>query len=266
MKLLYYIGGDFNINLMKKDTVKIVKNFTDLTYYRLGCIPLISKPTRITAETSTLLDHMYTNNVSGFNKSDILVDDISDHLPVMVSCNLNIPKYVSDDSYIRDSKGFIMENFLEDLAAELQSLGLVTSDNIDQFTEQFVFLFQNTLNKHAPLRKRSRKEKKMQMKPCISKGILKSIQVKNTLHKRAIKDNTGVVWNQYKKYRNKLTHIKEFAKRQYFQSQVENSKHDVKMLWKTINQIVSLKNHAITMSFPTKYMQQRINQLKNHRQ
>ena len=55
--------------------------------YSLGCIPLITHPTRITTTSSTLLDHVYTNNVVGESKSFILVD-VSDHLPVIMCSNL----------------------------------------------------------------------------------------------------------------------------------------------------------------------------------
>ena len=41
---------------------------------------------------STLLDHVYTNNVVGEHKSFILVEDVSDHLPVMVYFNLSLRK------------------------------------------------------------------------------------------------------------------------------------------------------------------------------
>ena len=90
-KLMYYIGGDFNADLLKSNSDINIKDFMNLTY-SLGCIPLITHPTRITTTSSTLLDHVYTNNVVGEHKSFILVEDVSDHLPVMVCSNLSMPK------------------------------------------------------------------------------------------------------------------------------------------------------------------------------
>ena len=49
-------------------------------------------------------------------------------------------------------------------------------------------------------------------------------------------------WAQHKLCRNKLTHIKEYAKRLYIQNLVNNNKRDTSSLWKTINKITSLKN------------------------
>ena len=59
----------------------------------LGYLPLITKATRITYHTSTLIDHIYTNTPGKVIKSGI-----SDHLPIF--CTLaktmpssNEPKY-----------------------------------------------------------------------------------------------------------------------------------------------------------------------------
>jgi len=54
---------------------------TSLTY-SLGCIPLITHPTRITVNIASLIDHVYTNNVKGIDNSFILVSDMGDHFPI----------------------------------------------------------------------------------------------------------------------------------------------------------------------------------------
>ena len=101
---MYYIGGDFNADLLKSNSDINIKDFMNLAY-SLGCIPLITHPTRITTTSSTLLDHVYTNNVVGEHKSFILVEDVSDHLPVMVCSNLSLPKSEkSTVTLIRDTK------------------------------------------------------------------------------------------------------------------------------------------------------------------
>jgi len=42
----------------------------------------IDKPTRITKHSTTLIDHIYTNDVKHSFVSDIIIDDLSDHLPI----------------------------------------------------------------------------------------------------------------------------------------------------------------------------------------
>ena len=73
--------------------------------YSLECIPLITQPTRVTSTSTALIDHMYTNNGVDAGKSFVLVSDMSDHFPVIVTSNLNLPKHdKSEISYVRDTR------------------------------------------------------------------------------------------------------------------------------------------------------------------
>ena len=239
---MYYIGGVFNADLLKSNSDTNIKDFMNLTY-SLGCITLITHPTRITTTSSTLLDHVYTNNALGEHKSFILVEDVSDHLPVMVCSNLSLPKSEkSTVTLIRDTKNFDVEKFLDKLTEGMELLGDIKEECIDNYSEKFIDIFHKTLNIHAPLWKQNRKETKLKSKPWLSRGILKSIQQKNLLYKRALKLNDSNTWAQYKVYRNKLTHIKEYAKRLYVKNLVNDNKCDTSSLWKIINKVIHLKN------------------------
>ena len=52
----------------------------------LGSIPCIDKPTRITSFSNTLIDTIYTNNIHHSINSGLLINDITDHLPVFIIC------------------------------------------------------------------------------------------------------------------------------------------------------------------------------------
>ena len=43
---------------------------------------MITRPTRITSHTATLLDNIFANKFFDHSRSDLLITDISDHLPV----------------------------------------------------------------------------------------------------------------------------------------------------------------------------------------
>ena len=51
----------------------------------LGYMPPITKATRITDHTATLIDHIYTNVPKKITKAGICLADITDHLPVFYS-------------------------------------------------------------------------------------------------------------------------------------------------------------------------------------
>ena len=134
--------------------------------YSLGAIPLITHPTWVTDNSSSQLDLVYTNNISGETHSYILLDDISDHMPVIVGSDVALKhpnKY--EASYERDTKNFEAELFLEELSKSLHLLGEtnlpINSNEIDIYTDKFIHIFKLILDKHPPLRKRSRKELKL---------------------------------------------------------------------------------------------------------
>ena len=78
-----YPLGDLNINLLRHEVHRQTADFLDIMYSN-GFIHLINRPTRGTAETATVIDHIYSNDLNATRKTiqGILVTDITDHNPV----------------------------------------------------------------------------------------------------------------------------------------------------------------------------------------
>ena len=76
-----FICGDFNLDILKHNSNHATKYFLD-TMYSLGLYPLIDRPSRITNHSSTLIDNIFTNAKEYNNVRRLLVNDITDHLPI----------------------------------------------------------------------------------------------------------------------------------------------------------------------------------------
>ena len=79
-----YVLGDANYNLINLEKHDETRNYyNNLTSSSFK--PLITKPTRITDNSNTLIDHIWTNDLrtTSIHKSYILITDITDHLPCM---------------------------------------------------------------------------------------------------------------------------------------------------------------------------------------
>ena len=146
----YYITDNINIDLLKiNQDVKILHYFNTLS--SLGCSLVIAHPTRITATSSTLLDHIFTNNSSQNINSHAIISDISDHLPVTTLIKnfkvLNTPFR----SYKRDIRNFVSDDFLSEVSDFCNGF-LHLNDNlpVDDLFVQFLSTFSNIVNKHAP--------------------------------------------------------------------------------------------------------------------
>ena len=74
--------------------------------------------------------------------------------------------------------------------------------------------------------------------PWITKGLLKSINVKNKLYKQYLLRSTGDHLVKFKTYRNKLNNLIRKSKREYYHKQFECTKNNIRQTWKTINGII----------------------------
>jgi len=184
-KQTVYILGDFNIDLLKYETHLPTENYVNMLFSN-SFFPLITKPTRITDHTATLIDHIYTNNLSANISAGIAAMDISDHLPVFcINSNSNHTIH-NNNAYYRDYSKFDKEKYLQDLKNTSWDESL--SKDVNEFTSNFSEKLQEIINKHAPLKLASHRKTKIMSKPWLTSGILKSIRKKQKLYYKLKKE------------------------------------------------------------------------------
>ena len=76
-----YLMGDYNINLLNFVTHQKTNDFVDNVISQ-GFIPHITKPTRITSNSATLIVHLYSNHNHPNYESGIIVTDVADHFGI----------------------------------------------------------------------------------------------------------------------------------------------------------------------------------------
>ena len=131
-------------------------------------------------------------------------------------------------------------------AIEITNLNI----SVNKISQSLTSFFENVLNKHAPLQKLSRKEKRLSEKPWISKGILKSIKTKNRLfrtHYRSSDPNKKLI---YKKYLNKLTHIKNRSMQLYYENLIRENHKNSHKAWSVIGKISNYKRYKKETKLP----------------
>ena len=85
------IVGDVNIDFLKYNSDAQTSEYLDMLF-DLGFMPVITKATRLTDHTSSLIDHIYRNTPEKVIKSGICLADISDHLPVFCAIANTLPR------------------------------------------------------------------------------------------------------------------------------------------------------------------------------
>ena len=93
------IAGDFNVNLIYVANDANVNNFF-AAFASAGFIPHISRPTRITSTSVSLLDNIWTNFVNNVDmiEAGLILNDLSDHLPVFSVIPIEVKKALSSNS------------------------------------------------------------------------------------------------------------------------------------------------------------------------
>ena len=83
------LGLDHNLDFLKSIVHKGTHSFIDLNLEH-DLVPTITRPTCLTKSSATLIDNiLVSQKYCGRFESNILIDDISDHLP-----RLSVKRYV----------------------------------------------------------------------------------------------------------------------------------------------------------------------------
>ena len=202
--------GDFNADLLKYDHDDEVADFLDAMYSKL-LLPNISSPTRITSTSATLIDNIFTNDYDNTFTSGNLVTTLPTLAQILVVPIRNTARYKEPKKVHRDfqeifrNKDIIsrdLQNTIWDTEFQLNS------ENINLSTEKFLSKINNLIDHWAPLKELSNAKQKLQNKPWITKGILKSIKNKNKQYKKMCrnKDLTKrkIIEQEFKTYKNNL--------------------------------------------------------------
>ena len=241
--------GDFNINLLNYDSDKEVSEFLDL-FCSNPFLPAITKPTRITRKTKTLIDNIFYNSVNQNITSGNLTVSISDHLPQFLFTQSKLPqeKEVKPTLFKRNFNNFDPDNFILDLLDVDWDKELnIDIGDINFSYDKFQNIINKLLDKYAPIKKVNKKMANLENKPWLSGGLLKSIKIKNNLHKKFIQakdpDRKNSLFNSFKKYRNIISTLLAKSKENYYKEYFLNHKYNLQKTWKGIKSIIHSNNN-----------------------
>ena len=198
------ITGDFNINLLDFENSKKVQSFVSLMF-RYGMVPVINKPTRVTKDTATDIDHMFTNSIINTEiKSAILKADISDHFPILVVAKVKVDVNIKTEQYIL--KRNIYDQSIKKFKQKLRDVtwdDIKIFDSVNHSYNRFLQNFLLRCNEYFPKIKIELKPQK-HFRPWITQSIRKSSKRKQRLYEKFLKTRTAKSETEYKTYKTSL--------------------------------------------------------------
>ena len=200
-----------------------------------GLEQLINKPTRVTPNSSTLIDLCVTNTATKILNSGVLHLGISDHSLIYMTYKTKYERSGKRIIEIRSMKNFRKEQYLWDLEQQNWNDIKLSSDPNTMWSK-WKSLLMECIDRHAPLRHKRVGNKRS---PWITSQLQREMRKKDYLKQKAVREDNYQIWEQFKHARNHTNNLIKTAKREYFVNSFEINKSNSKETWNLINQLSS---------------------------
>ena len=189
--------------------------------------PLITRPTRITSHSKTLIDNIFTSDLSSEIYSGLIINDVSDHLPIY-----QITEYAhcTNMKIVYNKRRVVNEKNLAVLINDLKETNwntVIHSENVNFMYDTFSEKLANSYNKNCPIINEKIKKNRTD-KPWMTKSLINACKKKNLLYREFLKKRTDECESKYKRYKNKLTSILRYCEKQYYTEILDLNKGNVK--------------------------------------
>ena len=222
-----------------------------------GSIPLITKPTRFSKKSASLIDQIFCrfSKNSSHNSSGIIVTSISDHMPCFSIINYEIKNEPKSKFIKIRKKGAIeMQAFRDEIKLRVASADFEVDLLSDPNTNygKLEGIIKNAHEKCFPVKTVKFNKYKHRVSPWITPDILKSIKFRDDLYVKWKKCDPSshhyfVYEPSFKSFASILQKDIRNAKKEYFSRKFENYKSDIKKTWKQINDLLTKKSRTVEL-------------------
>lgn len=222
-----FIFGDFNDDLLK-DNSKMSKLICGLKLHQL-----ISKPTRITPISKSLIDLFITNKKEMVIHSDVIPSIVADHEAITVSLNLRKPKRLPILKTFRCLKNYSQEKICNSLMNEVCTLnGILNTDNVHKQAEILTSVLNKCVDSCAPLVTR---EIFRPPAPWISDDIKENMKERDYLQMEIKKDRNNIILREkHKEQKKKVKSLMDTGRKQHNKEELKKNKNNFSASWKIV--------------------------------
>ena len=242
-----YLSDIFSLMNLKNKPILILGDFNDdllLSNNKIGNIiktlhlsQLISKPTRITSSSSTLLDLVITNNPNFIVHSDALSCPVGDHELLTVTINVKKEKPPPVVRTFRSLVNYSPNYFCDLLFNETSILNtILQTDSVNEQVLIFSNVFMICLDMCAPF---VTKEITRPPAPWIDNQTKEAMRVRDNLHEKFKSNRFDFdAESNYKRRKKDVKQMLSDKKKNYFHGEFSKNKGNSKGTWEVINKII----------------------------
>ena len=165
-------------------------------------LPKITRPTRITPHSATLIDHIYSNDNRPTSQNDIsgiIITDVADHFGTFHIVSKCKQTPVQTYSQIRQMKTENISKF-NNILANADYSSILLADCPNYAYHSFIEIYTNAFNQACPVKSIKTPKIYIKLEPWVTNGTLTSSLTKSKLLKKKLKKPTEQNINTFKKY------------------------------------------------------------------
>lgn len=235
------IGGDCNINMLQNTaSTRDFKILLDSFH----CANVIKEHTRITCNSSTLLDLFITNNSENCVKSGTIISGVSDHLPVYMlykhKSSLKNRTSKSESYTVQDINIDTLDAFRYEMI-KINWNPVYECTSAEEAYNVFMSLLKFTYLKCFKF-KRVKKSKKLR-KPWMTHESYRLIKEKDALFAKFVKTKNPRDLSKFRKFRNHVTKYLRSTKNAYFENLFNGRLGNSDLIWREINKLLNKNSY-----------------------
>ena len=216
----------------------------------------MSRPTRVTENTHTLIDHVYTRNIGSALSCNILTLDTSDHLATCTKISLGNTtaesrRYTSQPK--QERREFRIFNETNDAVFRQLINNETWTEITDDMDAQESYtkideIYMKHYNSAYPLKSAHvrRKNERKNSKPWILPWLEDACERKNRLYHNFVKEPSPENKTKYNKLNDFCKKHIKLAKSKYYKSYFEKYKENSRKQWQVINGLLNRKGRTNT--------------------
>lgn len=233
------IIGDINIDILNKSLIKnrYPNDYLNLLakYNYISCINI---PTRVFGTAVSCLDHIFIK--SKVKNQDIfsfvLKSKLTDHYPVMLRINLTKMTRVKENSKSPKCIKYLNQDEFYKLINEKNFS--TSNKDIDSEIENIIKIITEAMDESSYTKKIN--NKMLKRKPWITKGIIKSIQIRDKLYKQHLLNVDNIaIKNTYLSYKKTISELITKLKINYYRNKVLDYNNNPAQLWNILNESIN---------------------------
>ena len=240
-----FVLGDLNEDLL------VPNNKLSKIIHQLNFCQTITKPTRITSTSSTLLDVVITNKQQMIVYSDVISCPIADHELVTLQIDISKPRRVPVKRTFRCLKHYSQNSFCNTLLNKASDFNcILQTDNVDVQVNIFTKTFVCCLDECAPF---VTQEITRPPAPWINDNLKTEMKARDDLQKRAKIDILNeTLQDRYKNEKKRVNTLIKASKSEHFKDKFRNCNGNVPNKWKIVHEMIPKNNNALLPDYNDK--------------